>query len=171
MTMHFRWFPLRLDGEPLDAFLSFWGCVLGGLGLSGLAAVTVWQTASSEAEILMGVTGSMLDCLLLFLLGIVSRQVHLAGWKGKAPWRARRQELLAHAVGIAVLAIGGWTVTNIPADEADALTTGLLFLAIYITILCLGCCFTLAESRRRSAERASDPLASLPNPNRIREMH
>src|SRR6266404_1528889 len=87
---------LRVGPDPLDAWLSRWGCNLGGLGLSALALLALRHYAASQLEFLLGALTSVMTCLLLFLLGALSRKVHLAVWEGKAPWRARGGELLAH---------------------------------------------------------------------------
>src|SRR5437773_8848736 len=78
MITRFRTLPLRPDRDPLDASLSRWGCILGGLGLCILALLTLRQSAASKLEFLFGATLSVVDCLLLFLLGALGRRVHLA---------------------------------------------------------------------------------------------
>jgi hypothetical protein len=143
---------ISLNRQAFDAWLSLWGCRLGGVCLSSLAILSFQHYAASKFELLQGVTISVADCCLLFLLGGLARQVHLAVWRGKAPWHLRRRELLAHGLGLAVLAIGVWKLTSSAFGIVGTLTTGLMFLGIYVTILCAGCWFTLSPSRQNPAE-------------------
>ena len=79
-TLHYR-----LGDEPLNASFSWWGCVVGGLGNCGLAILALRHNTTNQVEFLPGVLASLVACLLLFLLGALARQVHLAAWQGKAP--------------------------------------------------------------------------------------
>lgn len=134
---------IRLGREQMDAWLSQWGCTLGGIGLCGIAIVTIRQHATGPIEFFIGAAAAVVTCLILFLLGALSRQVHLAVGECRAPWRARRWELLAHGIGLALLGLGGRMLVNAMQDLEGALTGGLLLLAAYATILCLGCWSTL----------------------------
>jgi len=140
----------RLCDEPFDASLSWWGCGVGGLGNCGLAILALRHNTTNQVEFLPGVLASLVACLLLFLLGALARQVHLAVWQGKAPWRSRSGELLAHGVGLAVLGIGGWASLEASPGVAGALTAGQLVLGVYVAILCLGCWSTLVNAPRGS---------------------
>jgi hypothetical protein len=141
---------VRQGNEPLDASLSWWGCSVGGLGICAGAILALQHYAVTRLEFFLGVMASLVLCLLLVLLGALARQVHLAVWQGKAPWRLRRGELLAHGVGLAVLGIGGASVDT-STGIADALTAGQLVLGVYIAVLCLGCWSTLAHALRDSS--------------------
>jgi hypothetical protein len=140
----------RLSDEPLDASLSWWGCSVGGLGICALAILGLRRYATTQLEFLLGVMASLVACLLLLLLGALARQIHLAVWQGKAPWRSRRGELVAHGVGLAVLGIGGWASMDTSPGMAGALTAGQLVLGVYVAVLCLGCWSTLAHAPRGS---------------------
>jgi len=144
-TLHYR-----LGDEPLNASFSWWGCVVGGLGNCGLVILALRHHATNQVEFILGVTASLVTCLLLFLLGALAKRVHLAAWQGRAPWRARKGELLAHGVGLAVLSIGGWTSMEALPGMARALTAGQLVLGFYVAILGLGCWSTLAHASRCS---------------------
>ena len=149
----------RLGDEPLEAWLSWWGCSVGGLGICALAILALRHYATTQFEFLLGVMASLVSWLLLLLLGALARRVHLAVWQGKAAWRSRRGELLAHGVGLAVLGIGGWASMDTSPGIAGALTAGQLVLGFYVAILCLGCWSTLthASGGSRLAELASAP--------------
>ena len=59
---------VHLNSEPLDAWLSRWGCALGGLGIPALAAA-LRRHAASRAEFLLGAMAAAVACALLVLLG------------------------------------------------------------------------------------------------------
>ena len=139
-----------LLGEPFEASLSLWGCVLGGLALCGFSILALRRCVANELEALVGITLAVLDLFLLCLLGVLARQVHLAVWNGKAIWRSRRLELVSHAVGLVVLVFGGWRLEIASVGLVDVLTGALLILGFYATILCLGCWSTLSRSRSQS---------------------
>jgi hypothetical protein len=134
----------RLGSEPLDAWLSRWGCTLGGLGLCGLAVVALRQHATSASEFLLGTMAAGVACLTLILLGALARQVHLVLCESWASWRSRRWELLAHGVGLVVLGLGAWALASVSVGIAGTVSGGLLILAAYAAILSLGCWSTLA---------------------------
>jgi hypothetical protein len=145
---------VRLGEQPPDAWLSQWGCTFGGLALTGLASSTLWTHAASRLELILGVAAAVLVAMLFILLGALARQVHLAVWAGRAPWRSRRAELLSHAVGLGILGFGGWAVSSASPGLASAVTGGLLVLGAYVVVLCLGCWSTVVGSMR-------DPLSTV----------
>jgi hypothetical protein len=149
-----RMLRFRFGGEPIDAQLSLWGCVLGGVGVSGFAIATL----ASRVEFLLGAMAALVACALLFLLGVLARRVHLAVRDGEAPWRSRRLELLAHGAGVAVAGLGGWALVDAVPVEAEAVTGAMLILGGYAATLCLGCWSTLANSVRLPVE--VDPASS-----------
>jgi hypothetical protein len=157
MNALWRILRFRLGSEPLDALASQWSCILGGLGIGGLAIVTLREHAASRIEFLLGTTAAVLACLLLFLLGVLARQVHLTVREGRVPWRSRRWELLSHGAGVAVLGLGGWAFTSVSPGIAGLVTGALLVLGTYASILCLGCWSTVAHSLRSS--RTAEPAA------------
>src|SRR4051794_6322898 len=103
---------VRLGEQPLDAWLSQWGCTFGGIALSGFAIATLRTHAASRLEFVLGAAAAAVAGLLLLLLGALARQVHLAVWAGRAPWRSRRAEFLSHAAGLATLGFGGRAVAS-----------------------------------------------------------
>src|SRR5690348_8059686 len=127
----------RLGREPLDAWLSLWGCVLGGVGVSGFAVAALWKHAASRVEFLLGAMAALGACLLLVRLGALARRVHLAVWAGRAPWRLRHRELAAHAVGLVLVGLGGWALAGAAPGVAGAVTGAVLVLAAYAATLCL----------------------------------
>jgi hypothetical protein len=137
---------VRLGDEPVDAWLSRWGCMFGALALPGLALVALGTQAASRQEFVLGAFAACVAGLLLFLLGGLARQVHLAAKAGRAPWRARRGELLSHAAGLATVAFGGWAVVSTSPGMVGAVTGSLLVLAAYVGVLCLGCWSTVVRS-------------------------
>lgn len=74
--------------QPVDAWLTWWGCSLGGLGICGFAMIALQRYAASQLEFLLGATFCVLDGWLLLRLGALGREVHLTVRRGKAPWRA-----------------------------------------------------------------------------------
>lgn len=152
MNAIFRILRFRLGSEPMDAWLSRWGCALGGITLSGMAASALWQHAESRLEFLLGVVAAVVSCLLLFLLGALARQVHLNVEEGKAVWRSRQGELLSHGAGLVILGFSGWALVSASLGIAGMVTGALLILGGYVAVLCLGCWSTLVSSRRNSVE-------------------
>jgi hypothetical protein len=149
----------RLSDEPMDAWLSRWGCTLGSLALPGFALAALGTHPASRQEFVLGATAAGVVGLLLFLLGSLARHVHLAAAAGRAPWRARRGELFSHAVGLATAGFGGWAVITAAPGAAGAVIGGLLVLAAYTAVLCLGCWSTVVLSLRAavSAESSAAP--------------
>lgn len=144
--MIYRTLRVRLSEEPVDAWLSRWSCTFGSLALQGLALAALRTHAASRQEFVLGAAAAGVAGLLLFLLGSLARQVHLAATAGRAPWRARRRELLSHAAGLAILGFGGWAVVSISPSVATAVTGSLLVLGAYVAVLCLGCWSTVIRS-------------------------
>ena len=103
---------IRLGEYSFNAWLSRWGCFLGGITLSGLAVAVLRRHATSPVELVTGSSAAVVACLLLWLLGGLARQVHLLAESGQAPWRSRRWEVVSHAVGVVVLGVGGWAVAD-----------------------------------------------------------
>ena len=136
----------RLSSEPIDAWLSRWGCAFGGLGTSGLAVVLFWRNAENTLELLFGSIVALVACVLLGLLGGLARKVHLAVWEGKLTWHLRRWELVSHGIGLGVLGIGAWTLMIVPLGIVDLVTAAMMLLSSYAAILCLGCWSTLSRS-------------------------
>src|SRR3954470_16037504 len=82
--------------EPIDSWLSRWGCAFGAVTLPALAVIILREYASTPFEFLVGIGAALVAALLLILLGVLSAQVHLAVRDGKAPWRSRVMELASH---------------------------------------------------------------------------
>jgi hypothetical protein len=129
--------------------------MFGGFALSGFAIATLWTHTASRLEFVVGVAAAAAAGMLLLLLGALSRQVHLAVWAGRAPWRSRRAELLSHAAGLAVLGFGGWAASSASPGLASGVIGGLLVLGAYAAVLCLGCWFTVVRSMR-------EPITAAP---------
>ena len=85
----------RIGSEPIDAWLSQWGCTFGAL-TSPLLAAAALRDHSTRQEFVLGVAAAAVAGLLLLLLGRLARQVHLAAAAGRVRWRSRRGELLSH---------------------------------------------------------------------------
>lgn len=137
---------LKLAREPMDAWLSRWGCNLGGLTLCALTLTALRHSAVSRIEFLRGAVAALVACLLLILLGSLARQVHLAARDGRASWRSRRGELFSHGIGLVVLALGGWAFAGASPGTVETMVTGaFLILALYAAILCAGCWSTLKQ--------------------------
>lgn len=150
---------LRVGEGSIDAWLSRWGCSLGGFTLAALAVAAVRRHAATGVELVAGTVAAAVACLLLLLLGGLARRVHLATEGGRAPWRARRWELASHAAGLAVLGAGGFVLATALPGPAGAVTGGMLALSAYAAVLCLGCRATLPRSSRGGpgTEHASPP--------------
>ena len=161
----------HLSREPLDAWLSLWGGVLGGVGVSGTAIAALRQHAASRVEFLLGAMATLVACLLLFLLGTLARLVHLAVRDGQAPWRLRRRELAAHGAGLIVAGLGGWALADAAPDMAGAVTGALLVLGAYTAILCLGCWSTLANSANLRIDVDWIPPTGKPQEREPRHAH
>ena len=141
---------IPLSSGPPEAWISLWGCLLGGLGASGFAIGALRQYAASRTELLLGVMATFVTCALLFLLGALSHLVHLAVEDGRATWRFRRYELAAHGVGLVMVVLGGRALADASPSVAGMVTGVVLILGAYTAIVCLGCWSTLAGSQRRS---------------------
>lgn len=159
MNAVYRLLRARLSDEPVDAWLSRWGCAFGGLALPGLALAVLRTHTASRQEFVLGAAAAGVAGLLLFLLGGLARQVHLAARAGRAPWRVRRGELLSHAAGLATVGLGGWAVVSASPGVAATVIGMLLILAAYAVILCLGCWSTVVRSLE------SVPADSVSRPN------
>ena len=135
---------LRIGAAGIDAWLSFWGCIVGAATVPSFAMATIWQHAATRSEFFIGTSAALAAGLLLLLLAILARQVHIAVREGRAPWRSRRWELFSHAIGLVVVGALGWVLMDI-APAITALVTGaLLILCQYLAILCLGCWSTIS---------------------------
>jgi transglutaminase-like putative cysteine protease len=150
MNAIYRTLHVRLGNEPVDAWLSRWGCAFGALALPGSALAVLATQAASELEFALGAAAAALASLLLFLLGNLARHVHLATTAGRAPWRARRGELLSHAAGVAIVALAGQAVFSTPQGTSTAVVGSLFVLAAYAGVLCLGCWSTVLRCRPES---------------------
>src|SRR5258708_5364730 len=117
---------IRLGEEPMDAWLSWWGCLLGGIFVSSGAIAACWQHAESRFEFVLGAAAGVVAGLLLILLGALARQVHVVVLEGKAGWNSRRWELFSHGVGLVLLALGGWVLAGDWKGTMGAVTLALL---------------------------------------------
>lgn len=79
----------RLKDEPMDAWLTKWGSLGGGLALLALTAVVLPHGVSSQSELMLGLGLAFVACSSLLFFGVLSRRVHLAYHRGILPWRAR----------------------------------------------------------------------------------
>jgi hypothetical protein len=137
---------LPLNAEPIDAWLSKWGSVSGGMVLVALTVAVLPSQTSSQAEIVLGIGVAVVACANLFLFGVLSRQVHLAWHRGAVPWRGRIGEFLGLGAGIAIIGAGVWCIQTLQLTPTGMLIGELLALAMAIAIMCLGLWFTLSKA-------------------------
>jgi hypothetical protein len=134
---------LSVDPEPMDAWLSKWGSIAGGLILVTLTVGVLTSHSSNRAEMLLGIGVALIACANLFLFGLLSRQVHLAWDRGVVLWRARTVELVGLGIGFGIIGAGIWCIPTLDLGPMGMLIGGLLALSLAITIMCLGLWFTL----------------------------
>ncbi len=146
MTALQRLARLPLHGDPIDAWLSKWGSVAGGLLLLALTGVALPTLASGRAELLLGIGLAAVACSVLALFGVLSRRVHLAWHRGAAPWRARVGELAGLGVGLGVVGVGLWCLVTLHLAPAGMIVGGLLVISLAFAIMCLGLCSTLSKA-------------------------
>ena len=142
---------VAIGDEPMDAWLSKWGSLSGGLILAGLAVAALPSQAANPAELLLGLGAAAVACSNLALFGVLSRRVHLAWHRGAAPWRSRAGEFLGLGAGSGVAVVGVWLVTVIPLAPAQMIAVGLLAVAAAVSVMCLGLSSTLARAEPAAA--------------------
>jgi len=140
-----------LSVEPMDAWLTKWGSIAGGILLVALTVAVLPSQTSSRAEIVLGIGVAVVACANLFLFGILSRQVHLAWHRGAVPWRVRSGEFIGLAVGLAIMGTGVWCIQTLQLTPDGMIIGGLLALTMAIAIMCLGLCFSLSKAHCRQA--------------------
>lgn len=145
----------RLHEEPIDAWLSKWGGVIGGFLIIVLSAATFLSHARSWIEFLLGIGLASIGCSSLVLFGVLARRVHLAWHRGVASWRLRLGEFLGLGAGVATIGGGLWFLTSLQLDLKGMVMGGLVFLSLAFMIISLGLWSTLTATAERST--AADP--------------
>ena len=137
---------LPLHSEPMDAWLSKWGSISGGVLILVLSTAALRGRTSDRAELLLGIGMATVACSILCLFGVLARRVHLAWHRGAAPWRARVGELASLGIGVAfgVAALG--YLPTLGLAPVGMIIGALLVASLAFAIMCLGLCSTLSSA-------------------------
>lgn len=130
--------------EPMDAWLSKWGSVAGGLLVVALTVAVLPAQAANRAELWLGIGMASVACSNLFLFGVLSRRVHLAWHRGAVPWRVRRGEFLGTGAALGLVGAGTWRIATLQLTPSGMIVGGLVVVSMAIATLCLGLWSTLA---------------------------
>jgi hypothetical protein len=137
---------LSVNPDPIDAWLSKWGSVAGGLILVTLTIAGLTSHSSNGNEMLLGIGVALIACANLFLFGFLSRRVHLAWDQGVVLWRGRTVELGGLGIGFGIIGVGSWCIPRLDLGPMGILIGGLLALSLAIAIMCLGLWSTLSKT-------------------------
>lgn len=146
MNVRDRLVHLPLHPEPIDAWLSKWGSMAGGLLIVALTPAGLRSQGVGAAEFALGVGLASLACLNLALFGVLARQVHLAWHRGAAPWRARVGEFVGLGIGLGIIAAGFPCMASLALAPAGLLVGWLLVLSTAIAVMSLGLWSTLSRA-------------------------
>ncbi len=156
---------LPLPAEPMDAWLSKWGSIAGGLLVLMLTVAVLVSQVATKAQLWLGVGLALLAFLTLTWFGVLSHRVHLAWHCGLVPWRIRVGELLALGAGLGGMVAGFYGLAWLGLAPVDLLIGALLVFTLAMVVICLGLLGTLAKvawnrqiPRHISADRF-DPAA------------
>jgi len=136
----------QLADEPMDSWLSCWGCAFGGVAVTAYGLAALWRNASNQSEFSLGALVVLATGSVLLLLGVTARRVHLAVSAGRTTWRMRVPELVSHVVGLGVVSLCGCGLLEDSPGQVGMLTCAVAILGIYASILCVGCWCTLRRS-------------------------
>ncbi len=138
---------LILHDEPMDAWLSKWGSMAGGLLFVALTLAALPSQAASRAELSVGIGAASVACSNLFLFGLLSRRVHLAWRRGAVPWRIRIGEFLGIAAALGIVGAGLWCISTLELAPSGMIVAGLVIVSMAIATICLGLWSTLARTK------------------------
>lgn len=141
-----------LNEGPMDAWLSKWGSMAGGLMLVALTVAVLPSQAANRAELCLGIAMAWVACLNLFLFGVLSRRVHLAWHRGAVPWRIRIGEFLSIGAALGIVAAGIGCIATLPLMPSGMIVGGLVVLSMASATMCLGLWSTLAAESGASIQ-------------------
>lgn len=137
---------MPLHAEPMDAWLSKWGSIGGGLLLLAVSTAALRGRTADRTEFLLGIGMAAVACAVLCVFGVLARRVHLAWHRGAAPWRNRIGELAGIAIGLLVGGSALGYLMTLELAPSGMIIGGLLITSLSFAIMCLGLCSTLAET-------------------------